>query len=110
MGIEFQSIQLRIGLDMNYKASELPQTLVILPESVLDSLRETQNRILEKLDLIESKELSQEYLTALEFMEKTKMSRASFDEKRARNEFKVIAKGRKLYVPATEVKRYFEGK
>ena len=37
------------------------------------------------------------------------MSRASFDEKRAKNEFKVIKKSRKLYVPATEVKKYFEG-
>jgi len=94
---------------MNQKASDTPHMMVMLPESALNQLQETENRILEKLYLLQEKEISKEYLTALEFMEKTKMSRASFDQKRSRNKFKVIKIRRKLFIPAGEVKRYFEG-
>lgn len=96
------------GQVMNQKVSEIPQ-IVMLPGSVLERFQETQDKILERLKNIQTSDPQNEYLTALEFMERTKMSRASFDEKRAKNEFKVIVKGRKLFVPGTEVKRYFEG-
>lgn len=93
---------------MNNKASEIPQ-IVMLPGTVLEKLQATQERILEELENIRSGNSADEYLTAVEFMEKVKISRASFDEKRANNEIKVIAKGRKLYVPLSEVRRYFAG-
>ena len=93
---------------MNVDSSNIPQ-IVMLPNSALERIQETQRLILEKLESIQSSGKEDEYLTAVEFMSKTKMCRATFDEKRANNEFKVIKKGRKVYVPASEVKRYFEG-
>ncbi len=94
---------------MNNKESVIPQ-IVMLPGSVLDKLQRTQDIILEKLESIQSGNSSpDEYLTAVQFMERIKISRATFDEKRAKNEIKVISKGRKLYVPSSEIKRYFEG-
>lgn len=101
-------LQVLIGHNMNNKVSEIP-TIVMLPSSVLDKLQRTQEQILEKLENIQPGSSNDEYLTAVQFMEKVKISRATFDEKRANNEIKVISKGRKLYVPSSEIRRYFEG-
>ncbi len=95
---------------MNDHTSEMPQTIVMLPSSVLEKLQATQEKILNKLDNLNSESLKEEYLTAIEFMAKTKMCRATFDEKRANNEIKVIKRGRKLYLTADSVKNYIEGK
>ncbi|MEP0366867.1 MAG: helix-turn-helix domain-containing protein [Cyclobacteriaceae bacterium] len=84
--------------------------MVMLPSTTIEKLQETQDRILAELERVKSSTISEEYLTATEFMERVKISRATFDEKRANNEFKVIKKSRKLYVPASEVRRYMEGK
>lgn len=92
----------------NMNNSQIPQ-LVMLPSSALERLQETQERILTELKNLKSGENDDEYLTAVEFMDKLRISRATFDEKRANNEFKVIKKNRKLYIPASEVKRYMEG-
>jgi len=92
---------------MNNNSSEIPQ-IVILQGHALENLQQKIETILGKLNHLQSQNKEDEYLTAVEFMEKTKMSRASFDEKRSNNEFRVIKKGRKVYVPASEVKRYFE--
>lgn len=91
---------------MNNNTSEIP--LILLPKTVWEQFKSKQDKILEKLENIQLKNIEDVYLTAAEFMEKTKMSRASFDEKRANNEFRVIKKGRKLYLKATEVQNYFE--
>lgn len=85
--------------------------MVMLPNSTLEKLQMTQEKILLELERMKSSSSNvDEYLTAVEFMERVKISRATFDEKRANNEFKVIKKNRKLYVPFAEIKRYMEGK
>lgn len=93
---------------MKDSSSEYPQ-LVMLPSSVLDKLQDTQDQILESLDRLRIKNSEEEYITAQEFMDRVKISRATFDEKRLNNEIKVIKKGRKLYLNAGSVKKYFEG-
>jgi hypothetical protein len=50
-----------------------------------------------------------EYLTAPEFMEKAKMSRWKFDAYRNLGTIKTKTIGRKLYVPISELTRYFAG-
>lgn len=84
--------------------------MVMLPSTTIEKLQKTQDKILEELERMKSSTNSDEYLTAGEFMDKVKISRATFDEKRSNNEFRVIKKNRKLYVPASEVRRYMEGK
>ena len=89
------------------KNQETPAN-IILPAAVFEEILNKLDQILERLNDLKVLETQSEYLTAKEFMKKTKMCRTSFDEKRARNEFKVIKKGRKVYIPASEVNRFFE--
>ena len=91
---------------MSDSLQEYP-SIVMLPASDLKRLETKLQKI---LNLIESQESSapDEYLTANEFMEKLKICRATFDQLRFENKIRVIKKGRKLYVPGSEVKGYFE--
>ncbi len=93
---------------MNNNTSDIQQ-LVVLPSGALEKLQSTQEQILKRLNDLQIKPSGEEYLTASEFMERTKISRATFDEKRANNEIKVIKKGRKLYLEPDAVRKYFEG-
>lgn len=49
------------------------------------------------------------YITAMEFMQAVRIGRTKFDQLVAANKIKTIKKDRKIYVPAGEVERYFEG-
>lgn len=53
---------------------------------------------------------TENYIPATMFMERTFMSRSNFDELRRKNKVRVLQKERKLFVPESEIKRYFEGK
>ena len=48
-----------------------------------------------------------EYLTSQEFMEATKIKRSKFEHLVKTNQIKSIKKIRKLYIPASEIDRYF---
>ncbi|MEQ6118570.1 hypothetical protein [Reichenbachiella sp. MALMAid0571] len=74
----------------------------------LRQLKNNQERI---LGALESYKIIQppEYFTVSEFMEKAMMGRWKFNQLRSNNTIKVIQRGKKLFVPATEVRRYFEG-
>lgn len=93
----------------NKNEQSLPE-IVMLSGTTLNSIIQKIDSLHEKLDSIKSKKLDSQYLTAMEFMEKTKLSRSTFDDLRLKNQLKgVIKKGRKIYIPASEVTRFFEG-
>lgn len=89
---------------------EFPNFSNILNDKIkkLDLIYERQEEI---LNVLRNKSLLEpsEHLTVKEFIARTKMGRSKFERLRA--EGKLITKklGRIIYVPATEVKRYFNG-
>jgi len=92
-------------------STENQPPFILMPLERFNSIEEMQNRILNSLqNLAAPKSEPNEYLTAQEFMEKTHICRSKFDDMRNNNELKTIKKGRKIYVPASELIRYFEGK
>jgi hypothetical protein len=87
-------------------------SFVLVPQADLDILKATQLQILEvlkTLQLVSSKASPPPpaYLTAVEFMRAVKICRSKFDQLAATGKVKVIKKKRKLYVPLSEVERYF---
>lgn len=84
------------------------KTVVEVPAEVFTEMRDTQKMILSRLQDLRMIAPA-EYLTAIEFMTRTKMSRWKFNELRDKNLIEVIQRGRTLYVPETEVKKFFEG-
>ena len=84
---------------------------IMVPIERFQALEKTQEIILRKIDnLLGSEKDDPDFLTAKQFMAKTHMCRTTFDELRNSNRINVLKKGRKIFVPATELKRYFEGK
>ncbi|WP_323757975.1 hypothetical protein [Roseivirga sp.] len=85
---------------------------LIIPKSEFDELKFGQQRILEALRAKhDSTNTDQsEYLTTKEFMGRVKIARSKFDELVADGKVKTVRPngGRKIYVPVTEVARYFE--
>lgn len=85
-------------------------TLVIIPIEELNNLKTTQQEILRKLtDLSVGKPspTSSSHITAKEFMAAVKICRTKFDQLVIANKIKTIKKRRKIYVPASEIDRYF---
>lgn len=85
--------------------------VVVIPESEWKELLETQKNILELLRDIQSsssKRSSVEgYITAMEFMQAVRIGRTKFDQLVGASKVKTIKKDRKIYVPMSEVERYF---
>ncbi|KYG83952.1 hypothetical protein AWW67_02205 [Roseivirga seohaensis] len=86
---------------------------LIIPKSEFDELKFGQQRILEAIRTNHDSTNTDrsEYLTSKEFMERIKIARSKFDELVADGKVKTVRPngGRKIYVPASEVARYFEG-
>ena len=86
-------------------------SFVLFPHSEIEQLKSTQLQILEAiktLHLVGNKSTSPPtYLTAVEFMRAVKICRSKFDQLSATSKIRVIKKKRKLYVPFSEVERYF---
>jgi len=86
---------------------------LIIPKSEFDELKFGQQRILEELRAKHNSSDSSksEYLTTKEFMARVKIARSKFDELVTDGKIKTVRPngGRKIYVPVTEVARYFEG-
>lgn len=89
------------------KTTDFP-SIVMLPAATVEKLQEQQQKILEALESLNTPSQVPEYYTAVEFMEKVKCCRATFDQLRAKRKIKVIRKGRKLFVPSSQVKAFFE--
>ena len=84
--------------------------LVIIPETELIYLKTSQAEILNELKSLRSsslKEPSPSHITAKEYMSAVKICRSKFDQLVAANKIKTIKKKRKIYLPASEVDRYF---
>ncbi len=86
--------------------------LVVLPEEEWNQLRIGQNEILELLKNIrfDSRKPTHPfgYMTAIEFMEAVRIRRTKFDQLVQKNRIRIIKKLRKIYVPVSEVDRYFK--
>ena len=84
--------------------------LVIIPQEELDFFRSTQREILQQLKELHTdrKEvITVKNITAKEFMSAIRICRTKFDKLVASSKIKVIKKKRKIYVPITEIDRYF---
>ena len=84
--------------------------LVIIPIEELNHLKTTQQEILQQLKELRSSGSSlvtAKHVTAKEFMSAVKICRSKFDQLVIENRIKTIKKRRKIYVPVTEIDRYF---
>jgi hypothetical protein len=85
-------------------------TLVMIPEEELAFLKNTQQEILQQLKELQSKELGGipiKNITAKEFMTAVRISRSKFDQLVLTRKIRIIKKRRKIYIPVSEVDRYF---
>ena len=85
-------------------------------KQVVEISQDDFNKLIENLDEIKNslRELGAirqpEYLTVNQFMDQAKISRWKFNELRNSFRLRTIRRGKKIYIPANEVSRYFEGK
>ncbi|NVJ48267.1 MAG: helix-turn-helix domain-containing protein [Cytophagia bacterium] len=88
---------------------------LIIPRSEFEEWkaesRHQNQRILDALREGKSNYSGNTYLTVKEFMTQVKIARSKFDELVAEGRVKTLRPngGRKIYIPVTEVARYFEG-
>jgi len=85
-------------------------TLVMIPEEELAFFKNTQQEILQQLKESHTKEpsgVSVKNITAKEFMAAVRIGRTKFDQLVSTSKIRVIKKRRKIYVPVSEVDRYF---
>jgi len=84
--------------------------MVLVPEAEWSQIKDTQLRILEVLKELDNKKneaVKIKNITALEFMSAVRIKRTKFDKLVAENKIKTIKKGRKIYLPVSEIDRYF---
>lgn len=84
--------------------------LVMIPQEELSSLQSTQQEILKQLQslqLLTSPTVPLSHITAKEFMAAVRICRSKFDQLVSENKIRIIRKRRKIYVPTSEVDRYF---
>jgi hypothetical protein len=85
------------------------KTVIEIPAEEFQKMKETGEKILKALENLRVVTPT-EYLTPKEFCKETKMSLWKFAELRNDGKLNVKQVGpRKLYVPRTEVTRYFSG-
>ena len=84
--------------------------LVMIPEDELINIKKTQQEILKQLQNLQSSSSATvpiKNITAKEFMTAVRICRSKFDQLVATNKIKTIKKKRKIYVPVSEVDKYF---
>ncbi len=85
-------------------------TLMMVPRETLDAIIASQQDILRQIKEFNIKEptgIVVKNITAKEFMEAVRIKRTKFDQLVAQNKIKIIKKRRKIYLPVTEIDRYF---
>jgi hypothetical protein len=85
-------------------------TLVMITEEDLALLKNTQQEILQQLKELHSKGprgVSVKNIAAKEFMAAVRIGRTKFDQLVSTSKIRIIKKRRKIYVPVSEVDRYF---
>lgn len=90
------------------------KTMLIIPDEEWQWIKEHVKEITQKLtDLQHSlntppdRKVSSPYITAKEFMAAVRICRSNFDKLVGGQKIMTIKKGRKIYVVASEVERYF---
>jgi hypothetical protein len=89
---------------------EAPNITMIPTEKLekLELIYQRQEEILQVLRKNVAKSVD-EHLTVKEFLSSAKMGRSKFERLRAEGNLKVKKCGKIIYIPATEVQRYFSG-
>ncbi|MFN8288989.1 MAG: hypothetical protein U0U70_01910 [Chitinophagaceae bacterium] len=85
-------------------------TILLIPKEEWEGLKTSQQAILQQLQELNTKGLAgipQKNITAKEFMEAVRIKRTKFDQLVLGNKIRVIKKRRKIYVPVSEIERYF---
>ena len=86
-------------------------SFVLIPEVELQQLKLTQVQILEQLQNLQEKSIKQptisNHITAVEFMKAVRICRSKFDKLVASSKIKIVKKKMKIYVPFSEIDRYF---
>ena len=86
-------------------------SFVLFPQGEIEQLKSMQLQILEAIKTLHfngsKSTTTPTYLTAVEFMRAVKICRSKFDQLSATSKICVIKKKRKLYVPFSEMERYF---
>ena len=88
-------------------------TFVLIPVDEWQTIKSTQHEILQWIRQQRDPGTAREqttsnYITAIEFMEAVRIRRSKFDELVATHKLNVVKKKRKIYVPVTEIERYFK--
>lgn len=86
------------------------RTLVMIPGEELAALKGTLEKVLAEIKTLQPPKQSvakENYITAKEFMAAVRIGRTKFDQLVAAKKIQTIKKLRKIYVPVTEVNRYF---
>jgi hypothetical protein len=85
-------------------------TLVMIPKEAWTDLVAIQQDILRKVQELSAKEkgtVPVRYITAKEFMAAVRIGRTKFDQLVQTSKIRTTKKRRKIYVPVSEVERYF---
>lgn len=85
-------------------------TLVLIPLEELQIIKDAQQEILQLLKTKQDSSPSAliiKHITAKEFMNAVRIKRTKFDQLVQANKIKIIRKKRKIYVPVSEIDRYF---
>jgi hypothetical protein len=85
-------------------------TLVMIPKNVWEAVVNFQQVILHEIHEIKNQEspnVKIKNISAMEYMKAIGVKRTKFDQLVSENKIKIIKKRRKIYVPVTEVDRYF---
>lgn len=86
-------------------------SLVLIPREEWEVFKRMQSEILQWLKetrLDNASVVPFKHITAKEFMDAVRIKRTKFDQLVQTNKIRIIKKLRKIYVPVTEVDRYFK--
>ena len=84
--------------------------MVMIPEEEWNAfklIQEEMHRFIKNASDNKADVLGSNYIIAKEFMAAVKIKRSRFNKLVNTNKIKAIKKGRRIYVPLTEVERYF---
>lgn len=95
-----------------------PVTFILIPKEDFELFKETAQKILKEIEGMKARTVPParvappiavpEYITAEEFMNAVGIKRTKFDKLVATNKIKTLKKARRIKVPFSEVRRYFE--
>jgi hypothetical protein len=90
-----------------------PDSFILVGRQDIESIKKSQQDILNKLEELDKKEKSSDglnspYITAIEFMQAVRIRRWKFNCLVSSGEIMTLKKKRKIYVPKGEIERYFK--